>query len=454
MKNNYDWIEKGLNELRAMGLERTLRKFDGVGGKFHGASGKILNFSSNDYLGLTRNERIIAAGAAALKSYGAGATSSRLVSGTLPCHSELEERLAKFKGYPAALVFGSGYLANLGVIQALVGREDVIFADRLAHASMIDGAVLSRAELKRFQHNEPGHLSKLLQNEKSAGRKLVMTESVFSMDGDLAPLKEISSICAKHGAMLLVDEAHATGVFGPSGAGLVREYKLDPKNGKNIVPDVGPLLARGRPNSSEKDGAPPFGKLKVLSRVEGQAAALQRNLSTEGDPGIEPENQVTVSMGTLSKAIGSYGGFVACSTQIRDWFINRARSFIYSTALPPAVIRASTEALDILESKETLGRELLERAGAFRKRLQEAGFNTGKSASQIIPLIVGKNQKALGLAERLREKKILVVAIRPPTVPEGTARIRLSVTLDHSRVDLDQAADQIIDAGYKEGIIS
>ena len=387
----YDWIENGLKELREMGLNRTLRKFEAVGGKFHDEAIKTLNFSSNDYLGFARNERIIAAGVAALKSYGASAASSRLVTGTLPCHQELEQSLAKFKGYPGALVFGSGYLTNLGIIPALVGRQDAVFADRLAHASLIDGTIMSGADLKRFQHNDPNHLAKLLRNNKTAKRRLVVTESVFSMDGDLAPLKEIAATCAEHGAMLLVDEAHATGIFGASGAGRVRELQL--------------------------------------------------------------ENQVDISMGTLSKALGVYGGFIACSTPLRDWFINRARSFIYSTALPPTIARAAAEALSILEKKPTLGQELLKRADIFRRRLQEAGFNTGKSASQIIPLIVGKNTKAMRLAERLREKRILAVAIRPPTVPEGTARIRLSVTLDHSKFDLEQAADQIIDAGYKEGLL-
>lgn len=387
----YVWIEEGLRELRSLGLDRTLRKFQAVGGKLHDNAGKILNFSSNDYLGFARNDKIIAAGIAALRSYGAGAASSRLVSGTLPCHTELEQHLAAFKGYPAALVFGSGYLTNLGIIPALVGRDDVIIADRLAHASLIDGAILSRADLKRFQHNDPDHLAKLLASEKTAKHRLVVTESVFSMDGDIAPLKEISSVCAKYNALLLVDEAHATGVFGPNGSGLVREFQL--------------------------------------------------------------ENQVDISMGTLSKALGAYGGFIACSESMAKWFVNRARSFIYSTALPPAIARAGEEALSILESKQTLGQELLKRADIFRRRLQGAGFNTGNSASQIIPLIAGKNIKSLRLAERLADKRILAVAIRPPTVPEGTARIRLSVTLDHSLADLEQTADQIIDAGYAEGIL-
>lgn len=389
--NKYDWIDKGLAELRELGLERTLRQFQAVGGKFRDNAGIILNFSSNDYLGFARNEKIIAAGVAALKSYGASAASSRLVSGTLPCHSDLEKRLAKLKGYPAALVFGSGYLANLGVIPALAGREDVVIADRLAHASLVDGAIMSRSSLKRFQHNDPAHLARMLAGEKTAKLRLVVTESVFSMDGDLAPLKEIAAICAQHKAILLVDEAHATGVFGPSGAGVVRELQL--------------------------------------------------------------ENQVDISMGTLSKALGAYGGFVACSEQMRAWLVNRSRSFIYSTALPPAVARSAEEALALLENNPALGGELLKRAEKFRRRLQEAGFNAGKSASQIIPLMVGDNKKALRLAERLADKRILVIAIRPPTVPEGTARLRLSVTLDHSEADLEQAADKIIDAGYAEGIL-
>jgi 8-amino-7-oxononanoate synthase len=387
----YDWIEDGLRELRGQGLERSLRTFSGGGGKFHSGGREILNFSSNDYLGLAGNKTLISTAAKALKSLGTGAASSRLVSGTLPIHLELEKKMADFKGYPAALVFGSGYLTNLGVIPALVSRDDTIIADKLAHASLIDGAILSRADLKRFQHNDPEHLVKLLKNEKTKKRRLVITESVFSMDGDLAPLKKIASICAEYGAMLLVDEAHATGVFGPAGAGLVRELQI--------------------------------------------------------------ENRVSISMGTLSKAIGAYGGFVACSEQLRNWLINRARSFIYSTALPPVMVGAGLEALRYLKNNPDLGGELLNRAKKFRQRLKEAGFNTGNSASQIIPLIIGGNRKTLQIAERLKEQGILAVAIRPPTVPEGTARIRLSVTIAHSQDDLDNAANQIITTARPENLL-
>lgn len=387
----YGWIEKELRELRENGLERSLREFDGVGGKFRSGDRQGLNFSSNDYLGLAGNYVVRSAAEKSLASFGAGAGSSRLVSGTLPLHLEVEKKLAGLKGYPAALLFGSGYLANLGVIPALAGRDDVIIADKFAHASLIDGAILSRADLKRFRHNDPEHLVKILQKEKSTRRKLVITESLFSMDGDLAPLKEISSACVEYGAMLLVDEAHATGVFGPNGAGLVREMNL--------------------------------------------------------------ESRVDISMGTLSKALGSYGGFVACSAQIQRWLVNKSRSFIFSTAQPPAAAGAALGALNLLEQNPGWGGELLLRADGFRRCLKEAGFDTGNSASQIIPLIVGDNKKTLEFAERLRETGIYAVAIRPPTVPEGTARIRLSVTLEHSPEELDKAATQIIETARREGLL-
>ncbi|MDO9540940.1 MAG: 8-amino-7-oxononanoate synthase [Kiritimatiellia bacterium] len=386
-----NWIEAELQRLREEGLERSLQTFAGVGGKLRTGNREVLNFSSNDYLGLAGNKTIISAAEKALASFGAGSGSSRLVVGTLPVHLELEKKMAEFKGYPAALVFGSGYLANLGVIPALAGKDDAIIADKLVHASLIDGAILSRANLKRFHHNDCDHLAQFLQNEKSARQKLVITESVFSMDGDLAPLKEISRVCAEYGAMLLVDEAHSTGVFGASGAGLVRELQI--------------------------------------------------------------ENRVTISMGTLSKAIGAYGGFVACSELLQKWLINRARSFIYSTSLPPVITTAALEALCFMKKNPLLGKNLLQNAARFRQRLKAAGFNTGNSASQIIPLIIGENTKTLRFAERLKEQGILAVAIRPPTVPEGTARIRLSVTLAHSQDDLDRAADQIVATARREGLL-
>lgn len=341
----------------------------------------LLNFSSNDYLDLAHHPDVVAAAERALRAAGAGATASRLVSGTLPLHEELEARLARLKGYPAALLFGSGYLANLGILGALLGRGDAVFADRLAHASLMDAAVLCRAELQRFRHNDAQHLDELLQKYTGTGRKLVVTESVFSMDGDVAPLPDIAAVAQKHGALLLVDEAHATGVFGPGGSGLIREHKL--------------------------------------------------------------EAAVNFSMGTLSKALGGYGGFVACSVAMRALLVNRARAFIYTTAPPPAVTGAALGALDVLGKNPGWGAELLRRAAAFRAQLRSAGFDVMQSASQIIPVQIGDNARALAVAEQLRAAGLLAIAIRPPTVPEGTARLRLSVTRAHSASDLVRAAEII-----------
>jgi 8-amino-7-oxononanoate synthase len=391
MDDREAWIEGVLEDLRARGLERSLRLQPAAGGKFLAGDGReVLNFSSNDYLDLARRPEVVARAAAALREHGAGATASRLVAGTLPVHEELERRIAAWKDRPAALVFGSGYLTSAGAIPAVVGRGDLVCADRLAHASLLDGAVLSRADIRRFAHNDAGSLDSMLRDAPAAARKLVVTESVFSMDGDVAPLREIAAAASRHGALLLVDEAHATGVFGPRGSG--------------------------------------------VGRAEGLA------------------DEISLSMGTLSKAFGGYGGFIACSEAMRDLLVNRARAFIYTTAPPPAAIGAALGALDVIEAEPGLGEKLLARAARFRERLRGAGLDTLGSASQIVPVLAGENEKALALAARIREAGILAVAIRPPTVPAGTARLRLSVTLAHSEEDLDRAAGAVIAAARAEGI--
>jgi 8-amino-7-oxononanoate synthase len=377
-----EWIDEELAKLRDKSLERRLSVFREAGGKIKIDGRTFLNFSSNDYLALARHPEVMSASRRYLESFGCGATASRLVTGTLEPYRELEGVLAALKGYPASLVFGSGFLTNSGVITALVGRDDYVFADKLAHASIIDGIILSRATLKRFHHNDPDHLRLLLKERPGAGRKLIATESVFSMDGDIAPLPEIASLAVEHGAMMMVDEAHATGVFGPGGSGLIRQYGL--------------------------------------------------------------EDRVNVSMGTLSKALGGYGGFIACSQALRELLINRARSIIYTTGLPPGVVGSALGALAVVEKAGNAGAELLRRAATFRERLQQGGLNTLGSESQIIPVLIGENARTLAIAERLKLKGILAVAIRPPTVPEGTARLRLSVTLDHTAQDLEWAAEQII----------
>ena len=379
------WMEPELEALQQTHLLRTARAWPEVGGRVRMDGRELLNFSSNDYLNLARHPAVGTAAQRAVQQFGAGATASRLVAGTLPLHEEVEARLAQLKSYPAALLFGSGYLTNAGTIPALVGRDDAIFADRLAHASLLDAAQLSRATLHRYRHHDPQQLDDLLARQGGSGRKLVVTESVFSMDGDLAPLPEIAAVAEQHGALLLVDEAHATGVFGPGGSGLIREHKL--------------------------------------------------------------EAAVNVAMGTLSKALGGYGGFVACSEILRAWLVNRARAFIFTTAPPPAILGAALGALELLQANPGWGEELLRRAAGFRKKLQAAGLDTMQSASQIIPILVGDNARALALAAGLRERGLLAVAIRPPTVPEGTARLRFSITLAHTEADLARAAE-IISAAF------
>ncbi|MBW1795772.1 MAG: 8-amino-7-oxononanoate synthase [Deltaproteobacteria bacterium] len=359
------WINERLCDLSKRHLDRHVQAYLEAGGRIRIGDRTYLNFSS---------------AAEALRGAGCGATASRLLTGTLTWHDELEQKLARYKGYPCALLFGSGFLANVGTIPALMGRNDYVFADKLVHASIVDAIMLSRAKLYRFRHNDVEHLE----------RRLIVTESVFSMDGDLAPLQDIAHVAQRHDAMVMVDEAHATGVFGPKGGGLVREWGLEP--------------------------------------------------------------MINIGLGTLGKAFGGYGGFVACSESMRAFLINHARSFIYSTALPPSVVGAALGAMQMIEESCDLGAQLLKNAAVFRNRLQEAGLNTGNSASQIIPIMVGKNSKALAISKKLREQGIIGLAIRPPTVPQGTARIRLSVTLAHTREDLEHVGQVIIATAQGEGL--
>jgi len=378
-----DWIQPILNDAQSQGLARTVRVFPEVGGRIRMDGKDVLNFSSNDYLDLSRHRHVMDRAREALDRYGVGSTASRLVTGTLPIHEELEARLAREKGYPAALVFGAGYMANAGTIPVLAGRDDLIFADKLVHASMIDACKLSGAKLVRFAHNDADALEKRLEQFADTDcRKLIITESVFSMDGDLAPLKEIAALGEKHDAMVMVDEAHASGTFGPNGAGLIREHGL--------------------------------------------------------------EKSVTVSMGTMSKALAGFGGFVACSENLRKLLVNSSRAFIYTTAPPPAVIGAALGALDVLDASPNLGNILQANADYFRSMLHDAGLDTLQSHSQIIPIVIGENEKAVAVSLKLREEGIIAAAIRPPTVPAGSARLRISITLAHHVDDLEFAANLII----------
>ncbi|MHC4787887.1 MAG: 8-amino-7-oxononanoate synthase [Planctomycetota bacterium] len=380
-----------LASLSAQGLLRTLRPLPATGGTFLWQGRQITNFSSNDYLNLASDARLKAASIAAIKAHGCGATASRLMSGHLELHEEIERALSRLTGQEAALVFGSGFLTNLGVLTALAGRQDTIFADRLNHASLVDGARLSRARLVRYAHNDPSRLESLLSKHKGPGRKLIVTDSLFSMDGDLAPLADLAELAERYGALLIVDEAHAMGVLGEGGGGLCRGA------GARVRPDV--------------------------------------------------------VIGTLSKALGGYGGFATCSEQLRTVLVNRARSFIYSTGLPPACLGSARAALAILEESPGLGASLLERAAHFRDLLTDAGFGVPAARSQIVPLLVGENRRALAFSQALFERGVLATAVRPPTVPKGTARLRISLTLAHGAEVMEAAAAAFSSSARQVGML-
>ena len=343
----------------------------------------LLDFSSNDYLALAEHPALIAAAQEALSRFGAGSGASRLMSGDLAVHHDLEQAVAQLKGQEAALTFGSGYMANTGIIPALMGRHDLIFSDRLNHASIHDGCRLSGARLIRFRHNDLNHLEELLKENRGTGAALIVVESIYSMDGDRCPLRELAALKERFGCLLMVDEAHATGVFGPHGGGVIEE--------------------------------------------DGMSGA------------------VDLAVGTFGKALGSYGAFVAGNREMIEYLVNRARSFIFSTALPPAVAAASLAAVRLIRHEPGLRHELQEKIGYFKGLLRKGGYEADLGPSQIIPIVVGESEAALHIAELLRKQGIFVTAVRPPTVPQGTARLRFSITRHHSTTDLSQAAETLLE---------
>jgi len=344
---------------------RRLRPLEQSGPVLRLGGRELVNFSSNDYLDLAREPEVVEGARRALERWGAGAGSSRLITGNTTLTEELEAELAAWKGCEAALVFSSGYLANLALLGAFAGPGIPVFADRLAHASLIDGMLLSKAPWSRFRHNDFSHLAEQLASRKTTGA-LIATESVFSMEGDLAPLPQLASLAAASGAWLLVDEAHATGVFGEAGEGLT--------------------------------------------------------------PGLPVGRENILAMGTFGKALGNSGAYF-CGTRVqRDWLVNTARSFIFTTALPPSVLGGTLAAVRYLRKHPGLGRALLDRSAALKTSLERRGVPMVPSASQILSVFCGANEKALSLAAHLEAKGYLAVAIRPPTVEPGKARVRLSLT--------------------------
>ncbi|MBI5436765.1 MAG: 8-amino-7-oxononanoate synthase [Nitrosomonadales bacterium] len=375
------------------------------------ADGKsYLSFCSNDYLGLTNHPQLIAALQAGAQQYGVGAGASHLVSGHFAAHHQLENELAAFVNKPAVLLFSAGYLANLGAVQALVGRGDAVFADKLNHASLNDAMLLSRAEIKRYRHNDMAQLAQLLEQTKS-GRKLIITDAVFSMDGDMAPLPELLALCEQHDAWLLVDDAHGFGVLGEDGRGSLSHFKSPPA----------PLLQGGEAD----DDIPP---LKKGGR--GDLAHCEKD-NTLHSPRI-------IYMATLGKAAGVSGAFVAAEQVVIDTLVQHARSYIYTTASPPALAAALLASLNILREDDRRRGQLRKLIAQLRAGLMELPWQLMPSQTPIQPLLVGGNEETMALSEGLRARGIWVPAIRPPTVPQGKARLRISLSAAHSEQDVAQ----------------
>jgi 8-amino-7-oxononanoate synthase len=376
-----------LDEFAATGLRRCLRRIESRDGpRLVVGDRTLLNFSSNDYLGLSGHPSVIEAAARAVVEHGAGSAASRLVCGSLAIHHQLEEALADWTGAAAALAFGSGFAAAVGTIPALVGPEDIILMDRLAHACCIDAARLSGAKLRVFRHNDLDDLANLLRwADAQTGTKrpniLIVTESVFSMDGDVAPLRELIGLKERHGAWLLLDEAHATGLFGPTRAGLAESLGLG--------------------------------------------------------------NLVDVHLGTLGKAVGSAGGFIAGSRALVDFLIHRARSFVFSTAPVPAAAAAAIAGIQVLRTSE--GERLAATTWERARELASSLSDVGPATSAILPWIIGDESQAVAVSDTLRDAGILAPAIRYPTVRRGRARLRFTVTARHTAADIATLAGAVRD---------
>lgn len=376
-------IEKFLKKRKDEGLIRTLRPISYRHQcRIWFNKKEYIDFSSNDYLGLCRHPKLIEAAKLALDRFGASSSASRLMSGSLELHHQLEEKVAQFKNKEAALVFNSGYQTNIGIISSLYERGDCIFSDRLNHASIIDGILLSEARFFRFQHNDMEHLESLLEKERDKFKKaLIITETIFSMDGDRAPLKELVHLKEKYNCEILVDEAHATGIFGKNGSGVVEEEGLTDK--------------------------------------------------------------IDLIMGTFSKALGSFGAYLATSKKVVEYLINVCRSFIYSTALPPATIACNLASLELINEEPYRREKLLESAQYFRQTLKAKDFKV-RGISQIVPVVLGDNINTIELADRLKQKGYWVLPIRPPTVPKGEARLRFSLTVYHDEEILQKLINDIL----------
>ena len=392
-ENKTQFLVDDLEQLKQQSLFRPLRVLGAAQGTETVVDGKrVLNLSSNNYLGLTTHPRLEEAMIKATREWGAGSGAVRTIAGTMAIHEELERRLAEFKHTPASLVLQSGFTANLGVLQSLVKEGDVIISDELNHASIIDGIRLSKAERSIFKHRDLDDLERHLEKHKDKRVKLVVTDGVFSMDGDIAPLRGIVERAEAFGALIMVDDAHASGVLGKNGRGTVNHFGLD--------------------------------------------------------------GRVDLQIGTLSKAIGVLGGYVAGAQPVRDFLIHHARPFLFSTSHPPGVAAACIAAIDVLLDEPERIDRLWQNTKRFKEGLSGLGFETGASETPITPVIVGKGSAAMQLSDRLFQMGVFAQGIGYPTVPEGRARIRTIVTSAHTEAQLDRALEAFEQGGKELGLIA
>jgi glycine C-acetyltransferase len=386
------FLDKEIASLKEQGIYRTLRQLSGEQGAHATFDGRsVVNLSSNNYLGLTTHPKLRAAALKATEELGVGSGAVRTIAGTMDIHMELERRLADFKHVEAVVVFQSGFAANAGTVSSVLGREDVIISDELNHASIIDGARLSRATIKVFPHKDVDAARKILQELPATQRKLLITDGVFSMDGDLAPLPALCELAEEFGCIMMVDDAHASGVFGKNGRGTVDHFNM--------------------------------------------------------------HGRVDIQVGTLSKAMGALGGYVAGTRTLIDFLYHRARPFLFSTSHPPSVAATCIAALDVLQDEPQLIDRLWDNTKFFQAGLRRLGFNTGMSESPITPVIVGEGARAMKLSDRLFQEGVFAMGIAFPTVARDRARVRTIVTATHTRDELQFALDVFEKVGRELGII-
>jgi glycine C-acetyltransferase len=393
MSTKLNWIDQELNILKEAGLYNKIRTLSSPQGAWLVVDGaRVLNFCSNNYLGLANHPRVVAAAQEAMRQYGVGPGAVRTIAGTMDLHLQLEQRIAAFKGVEDAITFQSGFTANTGAIPALVGKQDMIFSDALNHASIIDGCRLSGAPITRYAHIDPADLeAKIKQNEGQYRRGLIITDGVFSMDGDYPPLDKITEIAEAYDLMLMVDDAHGEGVLGTGGRGIVDHFKL--------------------------------------------------------------HGRVDVEVGTFSKAFGVVGGVVAGNARIIEWLRQRGRPFLFASAVTVPDVAATLASINILEESTELVDRLWANAAFFKAEMKALGFDTGKSMTPITPVILGEAPLARAFSRRLYEEGVFAMALGFPTVPVGLARIRVMISATHSDEDLEQALAAFAKVGRELGVI-